>query len=118
MPTDTRFSCFTLEARGDAIIVNFSVEKVIEDQAIAQLGIGLRQIEDKVTKVVIDCDRVTFFSADALGHLFELHKKLERLGQALRLCCVGDEIYDVLALTRLNRAFKVYDDLSSALASF
>jgi anti-sigma B factor antagonist len=61
---------------------------------------------------------VDFYSAAALGKLITLEKKVKANGGVLKLSNIRPEIYEVFAITRLNRLFDIKDDEGDALAAF
>jgi anti-sigma B factor antagonist len=50
--------------------------------------------------------------------LITLDKKAKARGGSLKLCNIRPEIYEVFAITRLNRLFDIRDDEADALAAF
>ena len=122
MPTQTTFSCFTLEERNDIYVVTINQEKLVDDPWITNFGFELKQLvsNPKVMKVVINCPQTTFINSAGLGHLLTLHKKLQQRGHALRFVCVDSGLFQLLQHVRLFRekAFKWLPDLTTAISSF
>jgi anti-anti-sigma factor len=105
---------------GDVTVVHFKDLKIIEDLGIQELGqelFHLVEAEDR-TKLVLNFSSVDFLSSAALGKLITLDKKVKAKKGALRLCNIRSEIYEVFAITRLDRLFQIKDDEADALASF
>ena len=105
---------------GDISVVHFRDKKIIEDRGIQELGqdlFGLIEVENRI-KLVLNFSAVDFLSSAALGKLITLDKKVKAANGALRLCNIRSEIYEVFAITRLDRFFKIKDDEADALASF
>ncbi len=48
-----------------------------------------------------------YLSSAALGKLITMEKKVKAAKGKLRLCCIRPEIYEVFAITKLNRLFKI-----------
>ena len=61
---------------------------------------------------------VEFLSSAALGKLITLDKKVKARKGELRLSNIRPEIYEVFAITKLNKLFNIKDDEADALASF
>ena len=61
---------------------------------------------------------VEFLSSAALGKLITLDKKVKMAGGKLKLSNIRPEIYEVFAITRLNKLFTIYDDEGEAVAAF
>lgn len=65
--------------------------------------------------VVVDCGKLTFVSSYGLSVLIRLHKKLAEKGGDVRLAAVESRFLELLALTHLNRVFRIYDNVDDAL---
>ncbi len=59
-----------------------------------------------------------YLSSAALGKLITMEKKVKATKGKLRLCCIRPEIYEVFAITKLNRLFKICEDQERALEGF
>ena len=69
-------------------------------------------------KMVLNFSAVDFLSSAALGKLITLDKKMKAKSGTLKLCNIRAEIYEVFAITRLNRLFDIKDEEADALAAF
>lgn len=105
---------------GDVTVVHFRDQKIIEDLGIQELGQELFQLVevDNCRKMVLNFSAVDFLSSAALGKLITLDKKMKTKSGKLRLCNIRPEIYEVFAITRLNRLFDIKDEEADALAGF
>ena len=105
---------------GDVTVVRFRDHKIVEDINIQQLGQEMfRLIEvDGRDKLLLNFSAVDFLSSAALGKLITLDKKMKAHGGALKLSNIRPEIYEVFAITKLNRLFDIKDDEADALAAF
>jgi anti-sigma B factor antagonist len=61
---------------------------------------------------------VEFLSSAALGKLITLNKKANTYQCQLKLSNIRPEIYEVFAITKLNKLFDIRDDEAAALAAF
>jgi anti-sigma B factor antagonist len=104
----------------DVTVVHFRDQKIIEDLGIQELGQELFHLveEEDRQKLVLNFSSVDFLSSAALGKLITLDKKIKARGGALKLCNIRPEIYEVFAITRLNRLFDIREDEADALAAF
>jgi len=105
---------------GEVTVVHFRDQKIIEDLGIQELGqelFHLVEVENR-KKLVLNFSAVDFLSSAALGKLITLDKKIKAQGGVLKLCNIRPEIYEVFAITRLNRLFDIKDDEADALAAF
>ena len=75
-------------------------------------------VEQKRTKILLNFMNVEFLSSAALGKLITLDKKLKAAKGQLKLSSIRPEIYEVFAITRLNKLFDIHDDEADALATF
>jgi anti-sigma B factor antagonist len=105
---------------GDVTVVRFRDRKIIEDVNIQELGQEMfRLVEaDGRRKLLLDFSSVDFLSSAALGKLITLDKKTKAHGGVLKLSNIHSEIYEVFAITKLNRLFDIRKDEADALAAF
>ncbi len=105
---------------GDVTVVRFRDHKIVEDINIQQLGQEMFQLveADSRDKLLLNFSAVDFLSSAALGKLITLDKKMKAHGGALKLSNIRPEIYEVFAITKLNRLFDIKDDEADALAAF
>jgi len=105
---------------GDVTVVRFLDNKIIEDVNIQELGQEMfRLVEsDGCDRLLLDFASVDFLSSAALGKLITLDKKMKAHGGTLKLSNIRPEIYEVFAITKLNRLFDIRKDEADALAAF
>ena len=105
---------------GDVTVVRFRDHKIVEDINIQQLGQEMFQLVevDNRDKLLLNFSSVDFLSSAALGKLITLDKKMKAHGGSLKLSNIRPEIYEVFAITKLNRLFDIRDDEADALAAF
>ncbi len=110
----------TVNEVGDVSVVRFRDQKIIDNLNIQELGRELSSLVevDKRGKLLLNFSAVEFLSSAALGKLITLDKKVKAAGGELKLCRIQPEIYEVFAITKLNRLFEIKEDESDALASF
>jgi len=74
-----------------------------------------RLIEDShPIALVLDFREVLWISSSALGRLVELLKRVRRSQGDMRLCCLSADLLQAFRLTRLDRLFKIHQDLDEA----
>ncbi len=105
---------------GDVSVVRFVDRKILDEANIQELGQELfHLIEDERRKsLLLNFSSVEFLSSAALGKLITLDKKVKAAGGKLKLSNIRPEIYEVFAITKLNKLFDIKDDEADALASF
>ena len=105
---------------GDVTVVHFRDQKIIEDMGIQELGHELFQLVEVEgrKKIVLNFASVDFLSSAALGKLITLDKRVKAHAGTLKLCNIRREIYEVFAITKLNRLFDIKNEEADALAAF
>ena len=115
MPTPRR-----LEVHESAAIsvVRFKDQKIIDPETIQELGEELFDLIDKDErrKIILNFANVEFLSSAALGKLITFEKKAKRIGAELVLSNISPSIYQVFAITNLNKLFNIKDSEADALA--
>ncbi len=104
----------------DVTVVRFVDRKILDEANIQELGQELFRLveEDNRKKILLNFSMVEFLSSAALGKLITLHKKVKQHSGMLKLSNIRPEIYEVFAITKLNKLFDIKDEESDALASF
>lgn len=105
---------------GDVAVVHFRDFKIVEDITIQEVGQQLFHLVevDNRDKLLLSFAAVEFLSSAALGKLITLDKKMKAHGGSLKLSNIRPEIYEVFAITKLNRLFDIRKDEADALAAF
>lgn len=70
----------------------------------------------KLPHVVLNFAAVTYMNSSNLGQLLRLRKLLADQGRQLRLCSVGEDVWQVLMVTGLDKVFRFSPDPLTALA--
>ena len=105
---------------GDVTVVRLTDRKVVDETNIQELGrelFGLVE-EEQRKNLLLNFSAVGFLSSSALGKLITLDKKVKAHGGKLKLSNIRPEIYEVFAITKLNKLFEIKDDEAEALAAF
>jgi anti-sigma B factor antagonist len=105
---------------GDITVVHFLDRKILDEASIQQLGQELFDLvaKDGRKKLLLNFSSVEFLSSAALGKLITLNKKANTHQCQLKLSNIRPEIYEVFAITKLNKLFDIKDDEADALAAF
>ena len=101
-------------------VARFVDKKILDETNIQNIGNQLFSLveEDGKKKILLDFENVEYLSSAALGKLITMDKKVKSAGGALKLCSVRPEIYEVFAITKLNKVFDIKEDQERALESF
>jgi anti-sigma B factor antagonist len=108
------------QIEGDILIVEFRVAAAIDRLTVDSVShewMG-RLRTSGLKKLIIDFSSLEFLSSGLLGKLVELRSACLRTGVSLKLCCLSQELKNVLSLTRLNGQFKTYHSRRSAIERF
>jgi len=104
---------------GEVSVVQFKDRKILDESNIQEMGRELFDlVEQNRGKILLNFMNVEFLSSAALGKLITLDKKLKGVRGQLKLSNIRPEIYEVFAITRLNKLFDIHDDEADALATF
>ena len=120
MATQPKRKRLTLEEVGDVTVVSFVDKKILDEQNIQIIGEQLFDLVDNQgkKKILLNFSNVEFLSSAALGKLITLNKKAQTSGGKLVMCNIVKEIYEVFAITKLDKLFKIYKDEQAALQAF
>jgi anti-anti-sigma factor len=69
-------------------------------------------------QMLINLSRVRYFSSSMLSMLLMLKKKITESGGVLKLCSIRPPLQEVLAVTKLDCLFEIYENEEMALSSF
>ncbi len=99
-------------------VVRFKDQKIIDPEAIQQLGQELFDLveKDNHKKLVVNFSNVEFLSSAALGKLITFEKLAKRHDANLILTNIAPEIFQVFAITNLDKLFLIKDTEADALA--
>jgi anti-sigma B factor antagonist len=104
----------------DVSVVRFVDRKILDEAAIGELGEELFALVEKEKRaaVLLNFADVEFLSSAALGKLITLDKKVKASGGKLKLCNIRPQIYEVFAITKLNKLFEIRENQDDAVAAF
>ena len=109
-----------IEEVGDVTVAKFIDKKILDETNIQIIGNQLFGLvdEDGRAKIVLDFSNVEYLSSAALGKLITLDKKVKAARGKLRLCSIRPDIYEVFAITKLNKLFEIHENQEKALEGF
>lgn len=106
-----------IEEINDVTIAKFVDRKILDEANIQIIGnqlFGMVDSDDR-KKIILDFSNVEYLSSAALGKLITLDKKVKSAKGKLRLCNIRPDIYEVFAITRLNKLFDIRETQDQAL---
>src|SRR6195256_1223102 len=97
---------------GDVSVVRFVDRKILDEANIQEVGQEWFQVVEAGNrkKLLLNFATVEFLSSAALGKLITLDKKVKARDGHLKLSNIRPEIYEVFAITKLNKLFDIKDD--------
>ena len=105
------------ESEKDVLIV--SADGGINKQTSRQFTESVIDLIDGgLTKIIVDCDKLTYISSYGLGALLRLHKRAKAAGGEVKVANVHSMVVEVLKLTHVNRLFGIYADVNKARLAF
>lgn len=105
------------QRRDGVLVVTFTVETILDDVLIVQIGRKLLRLADKAEGgLLLDFQGVTFMSSSMIGKIVVLSKKCKENGVEFRMCNVPSMVITVLDKRRLNTVFKIFDSTEDALS--
>lgn len=106
-----------IEEINDVTVAKFVDRKILDEANIQIIGnqlFGMIDADDR-KKIILDFSNVEYLSSAALGKLITLDKKVKSAKGKLRLCNIRPDIYEVFAITRLNKLFDIKESQDQAL---
>jgi len=92
---------------------------LLSEEDVELLGAALERLAELPgQRVVLSFLGVTHITSVVLRKLVELHKRLEESGGELRLADIDPHVYEMFAITRLDRMLRIYEREDEAIAGF
>jgi len=105
--------------RGGIKLVRVVSSSILREDEVEAFGQGLLALAEMPgRRVVLSFLGVQHLTSLVLGKLIHVHKRLAESGGELRLADIDPHIFEVFAITHLDRLFRVYEREDEALASF
>lgn len=106
----------SIEYVGDATIVTFTDEKILEEKDIQALQESVMSVIEQAGQInlILDFCNVRFLSSAVLGLLIRTSKRVYQRDGQIRLCNINSKIYEIFKITRLTKIFDIHKDLQSA----
>lgn len=109
----------SVEYAGNATIVTFTDEKILEEKDIQALQESIMSVIEQAEQInmILDFCNVRFLSSAVLGLLIRISKKIYERDGKLKLCGINPKIYEIFKITRLTKIFDIYEDVEGASES-
>lgn len=108
----------SVEYTGNATIVKFTDEKILEEKDIKALQESIMPIIESASgriNLILDFGNVRFLSSAVLGLLIRISKRIYEYDGQLRLCNINPKIYEIFKITRLTKTFDIYENTEGAI---
>ncbi len=117
---DPKESRLKVTQDGEITKVAFLDRNILEEASIQQIGDEISSLIEHATnpKLLLNFSNVEHLSSAALGTLITVNNKVRQKGGQLRLSNIDPQIYEVFAITKLNKLFQIHDNAQQAVASF
>lgn len=112
---------FILQPIDSVMIVEFRQPSLMDPIILERMAQRLYKLVDEEDRrrIILDFERVTYFSSQAIGSILQLHRKLGELNNGkMVLCGVGTRLQELLRITRLDKVLTVKPTQKEALNSF
>ena len=101
----------------DRSLSRITVVAIGDDQVLDQIIKQLNKLVNANCKLVLSFEAVDFLSSAALSKLISLEKLVKSHRGQLRFCNVSPNVYELFAITRLDKLFDIKGDEHEAIAS-
>ncbi len=100
-------------------VVAFKAASISNVEEIASVSKQIKGfIEEKRPKeVVVDFERVKFFSSAMLGLLLDIRAKLKTYDGEVVISAINPQLYRVFKITHLDRIFRFFPDKDNAIGA-
>jgi anti-sigma B factor antagonist len=108
----------SVEYAGNATIVRFTDEKILEEKDIKALQESILPIIESASgriNLILDFGNVRFLSSAVLGLLIRISKRIYECEGQLKLCNISPKIYEIFKITRLTKTFDIYESIEDAI---
>jgi anti-sigma B factor antagonist len=116
MPPESRIRVKKLN---DVTQVEFLDRNILDEGNIQVIGDEIAAIIDATPnpKLVLSFANVEHLSSAALGTLITINNRVRSRSGQLRLANIDPQIYEVFAITRLNKLFQIHTTADEAVKS-
>jgi anti-sigma B factor antagonist len=109
-----------IEPDGEVTNIQFVDRNLLDEGMIHQIGQEILGVieRESTPKILINFDNVDHLSSAALGTLITINNKIRQKDGQLHLSNINPQIYEVFAITKLNKLFKIHETADEAMSSF
>ena len=103
---------------GDVTILDLNGKVTIGEGSVALRTAIRRLLGEGKSKILLNLGGVGYIDSSGIGELVSSFTAVNKESGTLKLLNLTQKIQDLLAITKLLTVFDVYEDESTALASF
>ena len=106
-----------ITTQDDVTIVSFnevSIGTLTDVEALSKQIIDLIE-KEKPVKMIVDFERVKFFSSQILGLLLNIRKRLQVYGGRVVISGIDPQLHRVFRITNLDKIFTFYPNINNAV---
>ena len=104
--------------RNGVTVARIRAEAILNEAQVQAFGQALLALADVPgRRVILNFLGVHHLSSLALGELIRLHKRLAESGGELCLADIDPRVWEIFAITRLDRLFRIFDREEEAVAA-
>jgi len=107
----------SMEKKGDVGVLSLSGNLDISKQTRFKEEI-VKSLGTEVSRVVLNFKGVSFIDSACLGVLVSLLRRLKTQGGDVRICSPQEEVRSIFQITRMDRLFKMFDQVDEAVKSY
>ncbi len=108
-----------IAGKGGAAVVAFKAASISDAGTIDAVSRQINEFieENHPSRVIVDFERVKFFSSRLLGMLLGIRAKLKTYDGEIVISAIEPQLYRVFRITNLDKIFRFFPDRESAIKS-
>lgn len=106
-----------LQEYGDIVSFKPEVSRLDASEAVEFKDHLIQQIATGKIRLLLNLSEVTFIDSSGLGAIISALRRVGVKGD-VKLCCVPDQVMEMLRLCRLDKVIEVFDSEETGIANF
>lgn len=105
---------------GAVTVVGFRDDKLVEQGLVADVREELGQLAEteRPANLLLSFSGVRLMSSTALAAVLSLIRRMKAYDGKLKLCDMAPMVYEIFAITELNKLFDIHADEAAGLRAF
>src|SRR5947207_12983238 len=112
---------FTVQKIEEFTVIEFGTPCLMDSVQLEEIARSLYRLvdEEDQRRIVMDFEKVTYLSSQAIGIVLQMNKKLSALKNSkLVLCGVGARLMELVKITRLDKILTIKPSQKEAVKVF